>query len=242
MKKKRNKYAAVISCCVLAAVFAVGLSVSTAEKKAEENEIVQLDEENETAQVNLNKNAAPKTEIIEEKTTPNVKEEKEENKNTDTTPVIPKTGDGYTEAEDVGSFDDGLTFAVPVIGQVAMDYSMDKMVYDPTLEQYRTSDSICYLAKEGTKVSSAAEGTVESILKDSNKGVSVTVFHGDGWRTTYSQLDENVAVSQGDIVEKGQTLGCVGKPGRYSSAMDSHLEFKMTLNGESIDPKTVLAK
>jgi len=243
MKKKRNKYAAIISCCVLAAVFAVGFSVSTAEKEAEENRIVQIEEENETAQVNLNKNAAPKTEIIKENKTPETDvKEVPENETPAVQPEIPQSGDGYSEAEDVGEFENALVFAVPVMGNVAMDYSMDKMVYDPTLEQYRTSDSICYSAEEGTRVSSAAQGTVESVLKDSSKGVSVTVFHGDGWRTTYSQLSENVAVSQGDIIEKGQTIGYVGTPGRYSSAMGSHLEFKMTLNGESIDPKTALAE
>ena len=75
MKKKPNKYIMVCSCFVIAAVCAVGISVSTADKELPNQEYVQLEEKNETAQVNLNKNAAPK---IEEKKT--VRPEKNETK------------------------------------------------------------------------------------------------------------------------------------------------------------------
>ena len=228
MKSKPNKYIMICSCFVIAAVLTVGISVSTAEKSAPKQDLVQLETEEETAQVNLNKNAVPKFEVAEKK---EIKSEKKEIK----VPAEEK------EAE-TAQIEDELIFAVPVVGNVAMDYSMEKMVYDPTLEQYRTSDSMCFAVEEGTEVNSSAQGTVESVLSNKAEGVSVTVFHGDGWRTTYSQLGEDVAVSQGDIIEKGQLIGFVGQPGIMSSAMGSHLEFKMTLNGESVDPKTVMVK
>ncbi|MBR5468005.1 MAG: M23 family metallopeptidase [Firmicutes bacterium] len=227
MKTKPNKYIMLCSCFAIAAVLAVCISVSTAEKEVPHSELVRLETEEETAQVNLNKNAVPKIETAEKK---EIKSEKKEIK-------VPAE-----EKQESAQLEDELIFSLPVVGSVAMDYSMEKMVYDPTLEQYRTSDSMCFVAEEGTEVNSSAQGTVESVLNDKADGVSVTVFHGDGWRTTYSQLGEDVAVSQGDIVEKGQLIGFVGQPGIMSSAMGSHLEFKMTLNGESIDPKTVVAK
>jgi murein DD-endopeptidase MepM/ murein hydrolase activator NlpD len=256
MKSNKNKYIAVFSCFVLAAVFAVGLSVTTADK-ARKNDTQNISQQDEvpqpSAEVSLNKNAPAKTEnkVTDDNQVKQTTPQKTENSttvkpesSTQTAPAQEKKtvyeyGDEFEEA---GLFDDALIFSVPVSGEIAMDYSADKMVYDATLEQYRTNDSICYAAEEGTAVSAAAGGTVESVVKDNVKGTSITVFHGDGWRTTYSQLSDDVAVSQGDIVEKGQTLGYVGSPSKYSSAMGSHLEFKMTLDGNSVDPKMALAE
>lgn len=258
MKQNKNKYIAIFSCFVLAAVCAVGISVTTAEKE-KNNSIAEFEKEH-LAEVNLSKNAQAKPKNIpakseediakKEQQQETVKQEnsaeattKEQNNETEKTDKNESTAKlDEDEFEEAGLFDDVLVFSEPVSGEIALDYSVDKMVYDPTLEQYRTSDSICYKAEEGTAVSAAAQGTVECITNDNREGTSITVFHGDGWRTTYSQLSENVAVSQGDIVEKGQTLGYVGKPGIYSSAMGDHLEFKMTLDDKSVDPKTALAE
>lgn len=255
MKSNKNKYIAVFSCFVLAAVFAVGLSVTTA-NKTKKNNTTNIAERNEasqpSAEVSLNKNAPAK---IEPQVTEETQKEQTAPQNKENSTIKPESGTQTAPAqekktvyeygdefEEAGLFDDALIFSAPVSGEIAMDYSADKMVYDSTLEQYRTNDSICYAAEEGTAVSAAAGGTVESVVKDNVKGTSVTVFHGDGWRTTYSQLSDDVAVSLGDIVEKGQTLGYVGSPSKYSSAMGSHLEFKMTLDGNSVDPKTALAE
>lgn len=257
MKNSKNKYIALFSCFVLAAVFAVGLSVKTS-PKADKN--TAQTEETTTAQVSSNKNAPAKTQIktpAAEKNSSDVSKEKpaktdssSSETKTDTkkeeTPNITNSGDGYgqgyDEYEEAGEFEDELTFALPVNGETVMDYSSEKLVYDPTLEQYRTNDTVCYKTEEGTAVGAAAEGTVESISTDSKNGVSVTLFHGDGWRTTYSQLNSNLAVSEGDIVKKGQTIGFVAKPTKYASALGCHLEFKMTLNDNAVDPKTALAE
>ena len=233
---------------MLAAVFAVTISVNTSEKDAKNNgEIAQVQEEENYAAIEedvspviISKNASEKEEVNKE----TVKEEpKTEEKASDTEE---KTTEDYTyeydESKETVLSEDSLTFAVPVSGKIAMDYSKDKLVYDATLDQYRTNESICYSAAEGTVVGAAAQGTVESITTDRQNGTSVTVFHGDGWRTTYSQLSEDVAVAQGDIIEKGQTIGYVGEPSSYSAALGSHLEFTMTLDGNTVDPKTALVE
>ncbi len=249
MKKSRNKYIGIFSCFVLAAVFAVTISVNTSEKDAKNNnEIAQVQEEENLASIEeevspviISKNASEKEEEDKEAVKEEPKTEKEETADTEE-----KTTEDYTyeydESKETVLSEDSLTFAVPVSGTIAMDYSKDKLVYDATLDQYRTNESICYSAAEGTVVGAAAQGTVESITTDRQNGTSVTVFHGDGWRTTYSQLSEDVAVAQGDIIEKGQTIGYVGAPSSYSAALGSHLEFTMTLDGNTVDPKTALVE
>jgi len=148
------------------------------------------------------------------------------------------------DEEETAQSDENIkpVFAWPVKGDIVMDYSTDVPVFDQTLEQYRTNDCISIAADKGDKVFSAAAGTVESIAENDEKGCVVTVFHGNGWRTTYGQLDKDLAVREGDIIAKGDLIGVVGEPSKYSVMLGNHMDFGITENGESIDPKTALAK
>lgn len=137
-------------------------------------------------------------------------------------------------------FDEGQEMRWPVEGKIIMDYSVDTAVYDKTLDQYRTNDSISISAAADTKVAAAADGVVESVSNDKVNGNSVVLSHGNGWRTTYSQLRDDVNVTEGEVVCAGDILGRVGTPSLYSEAMGTHLTFTVSRDDRSIDPKTVL--
>jgi len=128
----------------------------------------------------------------------------------------------------------------PVQGQIVMDYSKDHTIYDKTLEQYRVNESISIAAQVGTAVKASAAGTVLSITNDAKKGCSIVLDHGNGWQTTYSQLEQNVPVAQNEVVEAGDVIGGVANPTIYSTALGSHLDFAVSKNGQSVDPKIVL--
>lgn len=129
-------------------------------------------------------------------------------------------------------------FAYPVEGRVVLPYSADHAIYDPTLDQYRTNDSISLAAAEGTEVRAAAEGTVQAVLTDTEAGNVVVIAHADDWLTTYGQL--TVSVEKGDRVEQGQRIGQVTAPTKYGAALGSHLEFAMEKEGKPVDPaKTI---
>lgn len=133
-------------------------------------------------------------------------------------------------------------FSPPVNGDIVMDFSSDALIYDSTLDQYRTNSNICISAPKGTAVKAAASGTVESVAFNDEDGYTVTVFHGNGWRTTYGQLDKNTAVSQGDFVKAGDVIGTVAAPTKYSLSLGEHLEFAVTEDSAAIDPKIALAE
>lgn len=133
-------------------------------------------------------------------------------------------------------------FNWPVNGDVVMDFSSDALVYDSTLDQYRTNSNICISAPKGTAVKAAASGTVESVAYNDENGYTVTIFHGNGWRTTYGQLDKNTAVSQGDIIKTGDVIGTVAAPTKYSINLGDHLEFAVLEDTVAIDPKVALAE
>lgn len=134
------------------------------------------------------------------------------------------------------------TFAYPLQGEVVLPYSIDHAIYDPTLEQYRTNASVSLSAKQGTAVKAAADGTVQAVTEDVETGKTIVIAHADGWLTTYGQLEDAVAVKEGEKVTQGQKIGAVDDPTKYGAALGSHLEFAMEQNGETKDPLKHLQK
>jgi hypothetical protein len=66
----------------------------------------------------------------------------------------------------------------------------------------------------GKPVFASAGGTVvEAFDTNSEKlpyGSVVTIDHGDGWKTQYVHLDDQLSVSKNQIVVRGQKIGLVG--------------------------------
>ena len=123
----------------------------------------------------------------------------------------------------------------PVRGEVIMDYSMDKTIYYPTLQEYKCNPSILIQSEEGTAVAAAFSGTVADVYHDAQLGTVVEMSLGNGYEAYYGQL-ENVDVAVGDTVRQGQIIGTVSTPTRFYSIEGSHLNFRVTRDGEPVDP------
>lgn len=128
---------------------------------------------------------------------------------------------------------DALT--LPVVGEVLVDYSMDKAVYHKTMQQYRYSPALVLAAAEGTVITAATDGIVTSVYYDAQTGNTVTFDVGDGYELTYGQLEE-IAVAEGDRVSAGDMVGKVAAPTIYYSEEGSNVYFKLTKDGTPIDP------
>ncbi len=124
----------------------------------------------------------------------------------------------------------------PVSGVVLMDYSADALIYDETLDLYRTNESISIGAAEAEEVLAAADGIVTDIGESDALGNYVVLDNGSGYETTYGQLSEDLAVAVGEYVAQGEVLGCIDAPSWYSSALGTHLTFIVTVNGETVNP------
>lgn len=123
----------------------------------------------------------------------------------------------------------------PVRGEVIMDYSMDKTIYYPTLQEYKCNPSILIQSEEGTDVAAAFSGTVADVYHDAQLGTVLEMSLGNGYEAYYGQL-ENVDVAVGDTVRQGQIIGTVSTPTRFYSIEGSHLDFRVTRDGEPVDP------
>ncbi len=179
--------------------------------------------------------------VIETTTSVQTKSETETTTASNTAKTEPVTEIITSKQSELSLFDDNDEMIWPVSGQILMDYNIDSAIYDKTLEQYRTNSSICISAPLGTEVSASADGVITSIKKDEEKGVTVSIDHGNGWLSTYSQLQDNVAISEGQTVYKGDIIGNVGKPSKYGAALGPHLEFSVFKDDKATDPKLVLA-
>ena len=126
----------------------------------------------------------------------------------------------------------------PVNGNVIMDYAMDCLCYNPTTRDWRTHDGMDFAAEAGTPVKAAAAGTVYTIFTDDSMGTTVIIRHEDGYVTTYSSLAADTAVTVGQTVTLGQTIGYVGTTALLETALGEHVHFSVTCNGKPVDPES----
>ena len=69
---------------------------------------------------------------------------------------------------------------------VTNPYSMDKLIYSVTLDQYMTHCGIDIEAPEDSQVVAAADGTVTAVYEDDRYGTSVEITHSGDMVTIYS--------------------------------------------------------
>ena len=129
-----------------------------------------------------------------------------------------------------------LSYVWPVIGEVDLPYSMDRLVFHETMDDWRTHDGIDIAAQAGEYVRAAAAGTVTEVYDDVLYGTTVVIDHGAGLVSYYANLQAVPVVRVGDSVLAGDTIGAVGETALCESARPPHLHFAMSLNDESVDP------
>ena len=133
--------------------------------------------------------------------------------------------------------EDGLVW--PIVGDVLINFSMDKTIYFPTLDQYKYNPAIVIAATQGENISAAADGRVTSVSYDPGTGNTVVMELGNGYELTYGQL-ENITVSEGSYVQVGDGIGTVAAPTKYYSTEGTNVYFKLTKDGEPVNPLSKL--
>lgn len=134
--------------------------------------------------------------------------------------AIAKTDDGNETAkrdEDAMNtvpaldFSESDTLVWPIVGNVLVNYSMDKTVFFATLQQYKYNPAIIIAATQGEGITAAADGQVTTIYEDPEIGTAVIMNLGDGYELTYGQLTD-LTVAEGDVVTTGEIIGKVAEP------------------------------
>ena len=132
-------------------------------------------------------------------------------------------------------FSEEDSLALPVIGEVLLDYSMDKAVYHATMQQYHYNPALVVAASEGQTITAAADGIVSDVYYDSQTGNTIRFDLGNGYMLTYGQL-EDISLKAGDRVAAGDVVGKVAKPTIYYTEEGTNVYYKLTKDGVPIDP------
>lgn len=127
----------------------------------------------------------------------------------------------------------------PIVGNVLINYDMEKPVYFATLDQYKCNPAIIIQAKEGQNVMAATEGLVRKIEKTEELGNVITMDIGNGYEMVYGQLT-NLQVKEGDRVSQGDYIADVAAPTKYYVVEGSNVYFALKKDGKPLNPMTQL--
>lgn len=167
-------------------------------------------------------------------------ENKEEKQETETGNVESNDQEALSTAmQPALNFTDEDTLVWPISGNILVNFSMDQTIYFPTLDQYKYNPAIVIEAHEGDLITAAAAGKVTSVYEDREIGKAVTMELGNGYEVTYGQLD-NILVSEGSYVAKGDVIAQVASPTKYYSVEGTNVYFKLTKDGVPVNPMSKL--
>lgn len=128
----------------------------------------------------------------------------------------------------------------PINGEILQNFSVDALVFNETMQDWRVHEGIDIAATQGATVSAARAGTVSAVYDDDFLGTVVVVDVDEDTQMVYANLTEMPTVSAGDAVTAGQTIGAVGNTALLEVSSVPHLHFEVRQNGVAVDPAEFL--
>lgn len=107
----------------------------------------------------------------------------------------------------------------------------------PITGNYTMHNGVDLAIGGGTPIYATKSGYVTTATYNYAYGYYVTINHMDGFSSLYGHMT-NYIVSDGDYVERGQTIGYVGTTG-YSTG--NHLHFTIYYNGGTVNPMSYIS-
>lgn len=133
-----------------------------------------------------------------------------------------------------------LQFVWPVSGEVEVPHSLDQLIWNRTMGDFRTHAGIDIRAELGETVLAIAQGTVSRIWQDDMLGTALLIDHGDGLHSLYANLSEVPIVEEGQWVSMGTPIGAVGRTALAKSGTVHTLHLEIIDNGQQVDPLNFL--
>lgn len=104
--------------------------------------------------------------------------------------------------------------------------------FHPILQKERFHAGVDIGASAGSTIVASDGGTVAEATYSDSYGNYVMINHGNGYTTVYAHMS-SIAVSAGQSVSQGDTIGYVGSTGWSTGP---HCHFEIRLNGSTTDP------
>ena len=128
-----------------------------------------------------------------------------------------------------------INYRLPVSGELQKDFSVDELLWDETMQDWRTHNGVDIETEDGAEVVTAAPGTVTEAYEDELYGFVVKVEHSDGRISIYKNMGK-IVVKKDDVVDDGQMIGTVGNRGAFEMTQNPHLHFEIIYEEKYINP------
>lgn len=126
-------------------------------------------------------------------------------------------------------------FLRPSQGRVSSEYGV-RRYYNGVFADNYYHRGVDYAASTGSPVVAPAAGRISLVGRVADgfelHGNTIGIDHGQGVGSIFIHLN-SIAVSEGDIVQPGQTIGTIGSTG---VATGPHLHWGVYVNGVAVDP------
>ena len=99
-------------------------------------------------------------------------------------------------------------------------------------EKYHSGIDIDGYGNDGGAIVACDNGTVVLAEYNGGYGNCIMIDHGNGMQTLYGHMS-GYAVSYGDVVSKGDTIGYLGSTGMSTG---THCHLEVIVNGGRVDP------
>ena len=121
-------------------------------------------------------------------------------------------------------------FMLPVQGPISSPYGVGRSYNGGPVTDYHHGTD--FSAAPGTPIVAANSGRVAFAGELAVRGISVFVDHGLGVFSSYHHMSQ-LAVAEGQFVNKGDLIGYVGDTGLAEGA---HLHWEIAVRGINVDP------
>ena len=158
------------------------------------------------------------------------------------TPFVAPSPDATVNASPEPTATPTIQLRMPIEGNILVDFAMDRLVYNRTLDEWRTHSGIDIAAPIGTEVRAAADGTVVDVKQDPRLGFLIIIEHTRDFRTVYANLREDMNVDIGTAVRAGDTIGWVGRTAPFEFLDGPHVHFEVLLNDTPVNPVDFLVR
>ena len=129
-------------------------------------------------------------------------------------------------------------FVLPVNGTIFAAFSGDELVYNKTMDDWRTHNGIDIRANRDNAVKAATDGTVTAVYADGMLGNVIEIDNGK-YTVRYCGLGDNLLCKKGDVVKQGDSIGVVGEVPLESSE-ESHIHLEILKDGVLQNPDNYL--
>jgi len=129
-------------------------------------------------------------------------------------------------------------FVLPVNGTIFAAFSGDELVYNKTMDDWRTHNGIDIRANRDNAVKAATDGTVTAVYADGMLGNVIEIDNGK-YTVRYCGLGDNLLCKKGDVVKQGDSIGVVGEV-QLESSEESHIHLEILKDGVWQNPDNYL--